>query len=61
MLAFSMGFSLWVFSFLAVRADTTTSDSSWFAVMGLACCIAYVFWGIGWGLSRVADMLYSAL
>ena len=44
----------WILSLRLVNQDP---DSP----LLLSAAMAYVFWGIGWGLSRVADVVYYLL
>jgi NADH:ubiquinone oxidoreductase subunit 6 (subunit J) len=61
MIAFGIGFMFWLFALFAVRNDNTTHESSWAALLGTTCCIAYIFWGIGWALAWVADVIKLAV
>ena len=55
------GFMFWLFALLAVRNDDTTHESSWGFVLFMAVGAAYIFWGIGWALAWVADVIKSAV
>jgi 3-methyladenine DNA glycosylase AlkD len=63
MTQFGIGFAFWVFFIFCIRAydkrpdDTITTPEA----LHLATSMAYVFWGIGWALAWVADVIKLAV
>jgi hypothetical protein len=63
MIAFGIGFALWCIALILVKHehDDLSKDSSWGLVLFMAVCTAYVFWGIGWALAWIADVIKLAV
>jgi hypothetical protein len=63
MTQFGIGFSFWVFALFIIRAsDKRSADSmSTSEAAYLAVCMAYLFWGIGWVLAWLADVIKLAV
>lgn len=50
-----MGFAIWAISLVTVNKQL---DSATTNPLLISAGMAYVFWGIGWALARIADMIY---
>jgi hypothetical protein len=64
MIAFGIGFALWCIAIVICLVEDVRTDSE---KMGLgkaafvATLMAYIFWGIGWALAWVADVIKLAV
>jgi hypothetical protein len=63
MTQFGIGFSVWCAALIFIfiydkRPDNTVSTAE---ALHIAVCMAYVFWGIGWALAWVADVIKLAV
>ena len=63
MTQFGIGFAFWVLALFIIRASDKRSDGSMSTSEAayLAVCMAYFFWGIGWALAWVADVIKLAV